>query len=244
MTERLLNVTLAQIEQTNNPDENLELMVGIINQVRTDFLVFPETQLSGLDQESDLSWHTKVLAEKAQKADLWLVYGSYQRTGESVFNSARIIDSNGKTRLIYYKNNLWGEQNVTAGVNNRVLKTDRGNLGLVICWDLAHPRAIRQLTQGGVDLVFCPSYWFGEQFGTTQVIDNLPLVRAFENQVYLAYCDAYTKNGETASRSKICSPLKVLAQAEPQQKQLITADVDLSKLDYLRETFNCWKEVT
>ena len=48
------SVSLAQISQTNNPSENLDKMVSVIEGVGCDVVVFTETQLSGLDKTTSL----------------------------------------------------------------------------------------------------------------------------------------------------------------------------------------------
>lgn len=241
MKERQLSISLAQISQTDTPSQNLDKMASVINGSGSEVIVFPETQLSGLDKTTSLDKYHAQLADLARSRKLWLVYGSYEKVGDNIYNTARIVDHHGKVRLNYSKIHLWNEDGVTPGIKGKVARTEIGNLGLSICWDVAHPKAIRSLVRQGAEIVFVPSYWFGKEYGTTDVIDKLPLVRAFENQVYIAYCDAFTANGETAARSKICSPLQVLAAAEPQKEQMVTATIELSKLRDWRKTFDSWR---
>ncbi len=240
-----VNITLAQIQQCDHPDKNLEFMTDVIDSVRTNFLVFPETQLTGLDQTSDVTKHHQILAERARDRGMWLVYGAYQKEGDKVFNTARLVNDWGETEAIYKKRHLWNEPGVTSGNElNPVVHTPFGNIGMVICWDLAFPNSISDLVQRGAlgaDLVICPSYWFGKKYGTTDVIESLPLIRAFENQVFIAYCDAVDDLNETASRSKICSPLEVIAAANPRMREIVSANINLAQLKEMRKTFDCWR---
>ena len=71
-----LSISLAQISQTNNPSENLDKMAYVIESVGSDAVVFPETQLSGLDKTTSLDKHHAKLADLAKSRNLWLVYGS------------------------------------------------------------------------------------------------------------------------------------------------------------------------
>lgn len=232
-----IHMTLAQIEQTDTPSDNLEHMMAIMDAVRTDLIVFPETQLSGLEQNEDLSSLHEAVAERARMRKMWIAYGSYHREEDKVYNVALLRDRNGELHLDYRKVHLWQEPGVTPGTTQRVVETELGNIGMIICWDIAFPESCRDLARQGADIILCPSYWYGKEYGTTQVIDNLPLVRAFENQLYVGYCDAYTQDGSTAGRSKICSPLQVLASAQEQETDFIAAMVDLSDLARIRNTF-------
>ena len=246
--ERKISITCAQIEQTDIPKENAESMIQVMDNAQTDVVVFPETMLSGLDKTTDLTPLQAVLAERAKSRKQWLVYGTYtkgdsvwRRSGPVIHNSGIIVDPKGEVRLEYHKNHLWNEPGVEDGLGWPVVQTEIGNLGIVICWDLAHTETIKQLVRRNAELVFVPSYWFGEEFRTTDVIEGLPLSVAFQNQLYLAYCDAYTPDGSTAARSKIVSPLEVLAAAQPQKRDIISAEVDLGRLQELRKTFDTWK---
>lgn len=239
-----IHLTLAQIGQCDYPETNLEFMIEVIDQVRTNFLVFPETQLTGKNQTAELAKYHQVLAERAKRRQMWMVYGAYEREGAKVFNTARMVSDWGETKYVYKKRHLWNEPGVTAGDSNEVVETPFGGVGMVICWDLAYPTSVSELLYKGVygtNLIICPSYWFGEKYGTTQVIENLPLVRAFENQVYIAYCDADSLLDETAARSKICSPLNVVAGATPRHREIVSAYVDLGQLREMRKTFDCWR---
>lgn len=239
MSERLVHVTCAQIEQTNKPIDNLAMIVSVMEDCRTDLLVFPETQLSGESKiDSDELEHLQeVIAEQAMRYRQWVAYGSYAQTFRGNENMAFLQSPDGKIEIAYSKNHLWNEPGVTSGAINYVAQTKLGNIGMIICWDIRYPESIQFLADRGAELVICPSYWYGEEFKTTKVIDGLPLTRAFENQVYLAYCDAFTTDGSTAARSKICSPTKILAAAKPQTRSIIESTIDLSTLIESRRLF-------
>lgn len=117
------------------------------------------------------------------------------------------------------------------------METPLGKLGIIICWDIVHTGSLTELTRQGVAVILCPSFWFaqsGTPYDTTQVIEGLPLTRAFESQAYFVYCDA--ANPQTAQRSKICSPAQVLAQAHAGE-QIITTQIDLFVLPGDRKYF-------
>ncbi|OGY78598.1 MAG: hypothetical protein A3B74_04420 [Candidatus Kerfeldbacteria bacterium RIFCSPHIGHO2_02_FULL_42_14] len=122
---------------------------------------------------------------------------------------------------------------------NRVIETEFGKIGVIICWDIAFPEATRKLAQQGAQIVFCPAYWYGRQHHTSEIIRILPQVRAFENQIYFVLCDAAT--WETAGRSRICSSLQTLAATNNTDERILIATADLEELEKRRRLFDCWR---
>lgn len=239
--KELITISAAQISQSDNPAENAKKIFTVINQLpNTDLIVFPETALTGLYQEQDekeLQRYHDLIQLAAFRNGTGVVYGAYERINGKIANTARLIDNRGNLRFKYLKQHLWNEPDVIPGTSNQVIDTEFGKLGLIICWDIRFPETVAQLAREGADIIINPSYWFGKQFGTTQVIDKLPLVRAFESQAYFVHCDAFTENGETAARSKICSPTQVLRTAK-RREEVITAQVNIAKLQRSRELFS------
>ena len=239
--QRFIRVGAAQVEQVDDPEKNLGTIVGMMKiwTPYADILCFPEISLSGQAKDRDLTDLHEEIKRQARNTNLWVVYGAYTRRGDQNFNEAYIVDNKGSLRLTCQKQNPWrDEKGVTAGSESSVIHTELGNLGVVICWDLARPENLRRLVAQGAEIVFCPSYWYvGREFDATDVIDKLPSATAFQNQVYLVYCDAYTQNGETAGLSKICSPTYVLVAARPDREETITARLDREKLWQSRKIF-------
>ena len=242
--QRFIRVGAAQVEQVDDPEKNLGTIVGMMKiwTPYADILCFPEISLSGQAKDRDLTDLHEEIKRQARNTNLWVVYGAYTRRGDQIFNEAYIVDNKGSLRLTCQKQNPWrDEKGVTAGSESSVIHTELGNLGVVICWDLARPENLRRLVAQGAEIVFCPSYWYKGEYRTTEVIRSMPLSRAFENQIFLVYCDAYTQNGETVGLSKICSPTQVLAAAREGQREIITAILDREELGQSRKIFNCWQ---
>jgi predicted amidohydrolase len=234
-----VTIAAAQIPQSNDPAENLSRILTVMDNVSADIICFPETALTGECKESLDDFHLAI-ANKAKERGIWCIYGAYVRRGRNVHNEAFVVNRSGQVISSYQKKHLWSvEEGVTAGNRiNTPVSTEFGLIGLIICWDIAFPEEVRRLAQQGARIVFCPAYWYGRQYRTTQMIEMLPRVRAFENQIYFVLCDAYT--AETAARSRICSPLKVLAEARVAE-EIITATVDMAELEKFRKIFDCWK---
>lgn len=234
----------AQIPQSDSPDENLREMLRVLEDTDAQLICFPETSLTGPNQNTDLASYHRQIAERVSRRGVYAVYGGYVREEVEVYNRAFLVNPDGQIQHTYAKKHLWREEShttVPGSGPNIVVETPLGKLGIIICWDIAHTSSIRELARQGAEVILCPSYWFAQSntpYDTTQVIEGVPLSRAFESQAYFVYCDA--SSPQTAQRSKICSPTKVLAQAH-EGEQIITAQIDRSLLPGNRRYFDCWR---
>lgn len=235
----IISVAAAQISQNNNPRENLSKILTVMDKTQADIICFPETALSGKYKEPLDDLHF-IIAEKAKQRGIWCIYGAYSNRSGKVYNEVLIINRYGELVFSYQKKHLWSvEKGITPGSDtNMPIETEFGPIGVITCWDIAFPEETRHLSQQGARIIFCPAYWYGRQYRTSRLIEILPQVRAFENQLYFVFCDAYTT--ETAARSRICSPIKVFAEAKIGE-EIITATIDMAELEKLRELFDCWK---
>jgi len=122
---------------------------------------------------------TKFLGAIASKYKLYIVAGILEKNGDTVFNTAILIDRNGNLAGKYRKVSLPQEEidgGITPGNSFPVFETDFGKIGLMICWDVTFPEAARTLAQKGAEIIFLP-IWGGDV--------NLAKARAIENQLYL-----------------------------------------------------------
>lgn len=105
----------------------------------------------------------EALSAAAKKNRIWLCCGIVERDGDVVYNSAVIIDSNGKLVIKHRKlNELDIAHDVYAqGDRLNVCKTPWGTIGLMICADgtaIDHVLA-RSLCYMGADVILSPSSW-------------------------------------------------------------------------------------
>lgn len=122
---------------------------------------------------------TKFLGTIAKKHNLYIVAGILEKNGDTVFNTAVLVDRNGNLAGKYRKVSLPQEEidgGITPGNSFPVFETDFGAIGLMICWDVTFPEPARSLAQKGADIIFMP-IWGGDV--------NLAKARAIENQLYL-----------------------------------------------------------
>lgn len=122
---------------------------------------------------------------------LALIAGFAERDGDTVYNSAAFINGQ-ETPVVYRKSHLYGryeKQLFTAAPPGTVILRHRGlRIGMLICFDVEFPENVRRLARAGVDLICVPTA-LPDQPGSAFVAERMVPVRAFENQVFLAYAD-------------------------------------------------------
>ena len=122
---------------------------------------------------------TDFLAGLARQYKLYIVAGVMERDGEVVYNSAVLLDRQGKLAGKYRKVSLPREEiegGVTPGDSYPVFDTDFGRIAMLICWDISFPEAARSVALQGAEVVLMPIAG-----GNVTMAGS----RAIENQVYL-----------------------------------------------------------
>lgn len=178
-----------QPKNTSGPKNNLHQFATFIEQVAAqdaDIVCLPEGVTlvgTGLDyvkvSEKIPGPTTAFLGEIARKHNLYIVAGILEQDGETVYNTAVLIDRNGSVAGKYRKVSLPREEiegGVTPGDAFPVFDTDFGKIGMMICWDVTFPEAARTLAFNGAEVIFLP-IWGGHL--------TLAKARALENQLYL-----------------------------------------------------------
>ena len=108
---------------------------------------------------------TRVLGELARARDAWVVAGLYEREGVAIYNTAVLLDRQGRLAGAYRKVYLPREEvegGLTPGDEYPVFTTDFGRVGLMICWDAQYADPARALALGGAELVLVP-IWGGNE---------------------------------------------------------------------------------
>ncbi len=122
---------------------------------------------------------TARLGQKAREHQMYIVAGLYEREGKVTYNTAVLIDRQGKLAGKYRKVYLPREEiegGLTPGSEYPVFETDFGKIGMMICWDVHYADPARALAAKGAEIIFLPIWG-----GYTQLMQ----ARALENHVYL-----------------------------------------------------------
>lgn len=185
----------------NAIDQSLLRIDNLAKQVSTDtdLLVLPEASLTGYNISLNTaksvavernSETTESIQTICQRSNLAIAYGYIERFEGSLFNAVNVIDSSGNSVAHYRKCHLWGDLDrrlFSAGSSFSPVFTLLGwNLGLLICYDIEFPEAVRHMTLQGAELIIAPTALMQPW---TFVAEHMTRVRAAENQVYFAYAN-------------------------------------------------------
>ena len=237
-------------------DSNVEANLNKVNSLftetdlsNTDIVVLPEMWTSGYDLENiddyaaeNLEPVKSLMAKLAQDNNVTIVAGSIpNKYGDSgVYNTAFTVDNNGKLIHEYSKMHLVPMLNEPEYLESgdksaEVFKINGETCGLVICYDLRFPELFRDLSMSGAKIIFVVAEWPIER---TEHWITLLKARPIENQCYIVASNTIgtqTNGTEFAGRSMIINPFgEILAEAEKDTEEVVTAEIDLDYIDHVR----------
>ncbi|MDH4298693.1 MAG: hypothetical protein OEV74_20645 [Cyclobacteriaceae bacterium] len=211
-----------------------------------DLIVFPELSDTGYDLENMSSIASSYenglplnqLKQAASANEIAVIAGITEKSASHIYNSTVAIDKRGAVIANYRKIHLYtpnGEGVFTPG-NEPVLFDFMGfRIGLLICYDLRFPEFARYLAKKGATVLIVPTAW---PFPRVEHWNILTKARAIENQCYVVGVNRVgTECGFTfCGNSRIADPHGVLvASASEDQEELLVADLDQSKIDFIRK---------
>ncbi len=242
-----LHIALWQTPHPASTAEALRRLDAICAQARAqgaELLVTPEMFLTGYAIGAE---RIASLAEPADGPLAQAVNAIAQRHGIAIvcgypeqnphgkpFNAALAISPDGTRLMNTRKTHLFGDMDraqFSAGdAASQVFEWRGWRLGLLICYDVEFPEAVRGLALQGADAVLVPTANM-EPFDEVQRV-LLP-ARALENRLFVAYANAC--GAEAALRynglSTVCAPDgRTLTQAEPHGERLLPVTLSRSAL--------------
>lgn len=174
----------------------------------------------------------EVLEHACERLELHAVCGVLAREGDELRNRSVLVGPGGltatydKTHLPY----LGVDRFVAAGTDPLVpVETPIGRIGLLICYDLRFPEAMRSLALRGADLIAHPTNWPVEARANAEFITR---TRAHENLVYLLTANrvGVERTAEFCGWSQIVAPSgDRLAEADAVSEALLLAEVDIEQ---------------
>jgi len=181
-------------------------------------LVVPEASLTGYNITPEEGWGIAALADGETLArvaeicrahSIAILCGYAERLGETLRNTAELVDRHGATLARYRKTHLWGELDrslFSPGENlSPVVELDGWRIGLLICYDVEFPETVRRLALEGAELVLVPT---ALMHPFTFVAEHMVSVRAAENGIFLAYANYCGRERDLryAGRSVVVGP--------------------------------------
>ncbi|HYK91453.1 MAG TPA: carbon-nitrogen hydrolase family protein, partial [Acidobacteriota bacterium] len=176
---------------------------------------------------------SQILGEAARKSRMYVVAGIYEREGTLIYNTALLIDREGRVAGKYRKTHLPETEvdaGLTPGYSYPVFKTDFGTIGIEICYDNFFPEVARSLALRGAEIILLPIW--GDLRGEDYAWDIVARARAIDNAVYMV-ASIYSNR-----RSLIINPDGRILADTGRNDGLVTAEIDLNT-----RTFERWLSV-
>ncbi|MEV0256727.1 carbon-nitrogen hydrolase family protein [Streptomyces sp. NPDC050732] len=210
-------------------------------------LIAPELFLTGYAIGDDIARlaepvdgeSAKAVAEIAARHELGVAYGYPEREGDVVFNSVQLAGPDGVRLANYRKTHLFGgfERDAFTPGEQTVVQAELGGIriGLMICYDVEFPENVRAHAVAGTDLLVVPT---AQMHPFQFVAESVVPVRAFENQMYVAYVNRVGAEGEFefVGLSTLAGPDGVARARAGRGEELVLGDVDPEFLSASRAT--------
>ncbi|MFG3286911.1 carbon-nitrogen hydrolase family protein [Streptomyces sp. NPDC048111] len=200
-------------------------------------IVCPELFLTGYAIGDDIARlaepadgpSARAVADIAVRHGLAVVYGYPERDGDAVYNAAQLIGPDGARLANYRKTHLFGcfeQESFTPG-DRPVVQAELNGLriGMMICYDVEFPENVRAHALAGTDLLLVPT---AQMHPFQFVAESLVPVRAFENQLYVAYVNRTGPEGafEFVGLSCLAGPDGAARARAGRGTELVVGDVD------------------
>ncbi len=239
--------------------KQVEFVVDVASDQKSDFLCFPELftlQLLSLMKSDQpgaaaraLSEYTSdfvaLMHELAIRYDVNIIGGSQFTTRDNrLLNTAYLFRRDGsiaeqqKIHVTPNESRWWGVQ---GGSRVEAFDTDRGKIGILICYDIEFPELARRLAEAGVLLLFVP-FNTNDRHGLVRV-QTCARARCIENQIYVVTSGCtgnlpFVENADLHyAQSGVYTPADIsfardgiAAEAEPNVETVIIHDLDLEAL--------------
>lgn len=261
-------VRLGLIQWQMRPYKNMEellqqaeFFVDAVSGYRSDFALFPEffdaplmaddNHLSEPEAIRKLALHTPTIiqrfSELAISYNINIISGSLPEIKDNnLYNVGYLCRRDGsveryvKLHVTPDEVKVWGME---KGSELKVLDTDCGKIGVLICYDVEFPELSRLLADEGMDILFVP-FLTDTQNGYSRV-RNCAQARAIENECYVAIAGSVGNLPKVHNmdiqyaQSMVFTPCDfafpangIKAEATPNNEMILIADLDI---DLLRE---------
>lgn len=160
------------------------------------------------------------IARVARKYRMYIVACYPEKAGRLYYNTAVLFGRTGRILGKYRKVQLPAGENwvYRPGRSFPVFRTELGNIGIAICYDIMFPEIVRCLALNGADLICHPTMGYGwtEEIGEATVKS-----RCVDNGVHIIV--------SCGKRSQVVDPWgRALCDAGTRKNVVVSADVDLA----------------
>ncbi len=239
--------------------------VDVAADYRSDFVLLPELftvqLLSRLDAISpqegmrQLAHYTpklkKLMSDLARKYGLTIIAGSHPVfVGKKLLNVAHVCLPDGriaeqpKLHITPNERKWWG---ISGGQSLGVVETPKAKIGVLICYDVEFPEAVRHLADSGAEILFVPFCTDNRQ--SYLRVRYCAQARAIENQIYVALAGNVGNLPDVANmdvqygQAAVFTPSDfafardgIAAEADSNEETVLVCDLDLDSLHNSRSS--------
>ncbi len=208
---------LQHVPVPNNTAAALQRLETTASQAASEgcqLLVVPECSVTGYNQPLETMQQAAIgsdgktargIAKICQRHNIAIVYGFAEKAQDNYYNTVQLIDADGNLAANYRKSHLWGDLDrtlFTAGDTlSPIVEINGWKIGLLICYDVEFPETVRTLALAGAELILVPT---GLMQPWRDVAERVVPVRAYENQLYIAYCNYCGAEGDITYEGRSC----------------------------------------
>jgi beta-ureidopropionase len=150
-------VKITSISFNNKGLGEISKIVDSEGAMGTDIIVLPETW-RGIQLETIHGETIRTMSNLAKRHNTYIVCPIFREADNKRYNSAILLDRNGKVVCIYDKVYPYHEEfnidpPVEVGTEVPVVDTDFGRIGMAICFDANFPEVWKRLSDQGAELV-------------------------------------------------------------------------------------------
>jgi predicted amidohydrolase len=245
-----ITLALAQISSKREDKENnlkkIEKLTVKAKEQSADLVIFPELCLTGYvvkDQLYELAETipgpaTAKVEAIARKTGMHVIFGMPERSAKAeatLFNTAVFVGPEGligKYQKMYLPTHSVFEEKryFRLGYQAASFKTELGDIGLCICYDIFFPEITRLIRLKGGKLIVCIS---ASPSVRRNYFEILTAARALENTAYLAYVNLVgVEDGlQFWGGSRLVTPTgDVVARAKYDEEDFVLCEVDFNEL--------------
>lgn len=257
----------AAIQMTSKPDleENLvqaEELIELAVRRGAELVSLPEnfsflgTEENKIKQAQDIATASKkFLKTMAQRFQITLLGGGFPVPVDEnkVYNTALLVDQNGKELAQYQKVHLFDvnlpdgnyyqeSSTVVAGKSLPPVyfSPDLGNLGLSVCYDVRFPELYSHLASKGADIFFVPAAFTA--YTGKDHWQILIQARAIENTCYViapAQTGTHYSLRQTHGHAMIVDPWGVILDDAGNSPGVAIAEINPTRLEQVRRQMPC-----
>jgi predicted amidohydrolase len=237
-----MRVAAVQMRSSRNLNDNVAVMKNHVEECARDgarVVIFPECALSGYFDEEYMKQLTSEALDAAlqhicntcRERKVYAIVGIPYRDGDTLFNSAIVIDPAGTVVERYHKIQL-AERWPSAGDHLSVFPIDGVPCSIIICHDERYPELVRLPVLAGARVVFYLSHESGIRNESKLAPYRAQIqARAVENTVYVVQANAPANEDTSGShgQSRIIAPDgNIVKEATVFGQDVISVTLELS----------------